>query len=191
MPLEKSVQQVIDEYQSSRAAKIAATKLEIDAFGLNYAELIEKLAEMDFANKELRQQLEAMREQKSQTDSIMPIELHMKKENITLNAYIRKDAKKSGESGHIFTLLFEPQEIEKYRAKKLAKTGGDARAGAFDKLEQETIRLYREGNWRSVPEAALEITPKIVKMSRNGNGDLAPTTTKPLAWIRAFKRQKK
>lgn len=87
MPLEKSVQQVIDEYQSNRAAKIAATKLEIDALGLSYAELTEKLAEMDFANKELRQQLEGMREQKSQTDSIMPIELHMKKENITLNAY--------------------------------------------------------------------------------------------------------
>lgn len=188
MPLEKSVRQLIEEYESDRAGKIALTKLKIDAMGFSHSELTARLAEMDFTNKELRLQLKEMKERRSQTDSIIPIELYMKKEDVTLNAYVRKDAKKSAETGRIVsTLLFEQHEIEKYQAKK----GGDARANLFDKLEEETIRLYVEGNWKSAPEAALEITPLIVQMLKNGNGDLAPTTTKPLAWIRAYKRQEK
>jgi hypothetical protein len=79
----------------------------------------------------------------------------------------------------------------KSRAKKVAKTGGEGRASKYKTLEQETIRLYLSREWDSVPSAAQEITPLIVKMSKNGAGDLLPTTTKPLQWIRAFNRARK
>jgi hypothetical protein len=72
-----------------------------------------------------------------------------------------------------------------------AKKGGDGKSAKLKRLEVETIRMYEAGTWDSAPKAALEITPTIVKISRGGNGDLSPTTTKPLQWIRAFIRQTK
>jgi len=74
---------------------------------------------------------------------------------------------------------------------ELAKSGGAGRSAKFKMLEAETIRLYELGKWKSVPIAAQEITPKIVALSKNGNGDLLPSTTKPLEWIRAFKKSQK
>lgn len=79
----------------------------------------------------------------------------------------------------------------KGRARLIAAEGGEARAKKYKALEEETIRLYLAGTWKSVPSAAHEITPKIVALSKNGNGDLLPTTTKPLEWIRAYKRRNK
>lgn len=74
---------------------------------------------------------------------------------------------------------------------ELAKSGGAGRSAKFKILEAETVRLYELGNWKSVPIAAQEITPKIIALSKNGNGDLLSSTTKPLEWIRAFRKSKK
>jgi hypothetical protein len=78
----------------------------------------------------------------------------------------------------------------KSRDSQRAANAGKGRAAKFKLLEDETIRLYKEGikRWPTgkshVPTAALEITPKIVAFSK-GICDLFPTTTKPLEWIRA------
>lgn len=73
----------------------------------------------------------------------------------------------------------------------VAKTGGDARSALFKALEVETIRLYKLGKWRSLPLAARDITPKIVALSRHGNGDLVETTNKPLEWLRKYVKSEK
>lgn len=67
---------------------------------------------------------------------------------------------------------------------KIARSGGQGKAVKFKTLEAETLRLFNEGEWKNASAAALEITPKIVALSRNGNGDLSPTTLKRLQWIR-------
>ena len=77
------------------------------------------------------------------------------------------------------------------KPKDIARKGGLGRAAKYDRLREETIRLYESQTWKNAATAALAITPQIVEMSRNGNGDLAPTTTKPLAWIREYIRMKK
>lgn len=77
------------------------------------------------------------------------------------------------------------------RPSRIAKTGGDARSALFKKLEIETIRLYKTGTWTSLPSAALEITPKIVALSKNGNGDLVETTNKPLQWLRKYAKSQR
>lgn len=74
------------------------------------------------------------------------------------------------------------------KPKVVAKAGGDGRAEKFKALEIETIKLYQEGSWATVPLAAQEITPKIVAMSERA---LAPTTNKPLEWIRAYRKSLK
>lgn len=79
----------------------------------------------------------------------------------------------------------------KMRAAEIAKSGGDGRSAKYKALEAETIRLYVAGEWASTPAAAQEITPKIVALSKKGAGDLAPTTQKPLEWIRAHVRSQK
>ena len=82
-------------------------------------------------------------------------------------------------------------EFDAKKPSEIAKKGGIGRAAKFKKLEAETIKLYNAGNWKSLPEAALAITPKIVALSKNCNGDLSPTTTKPLEWIRAYVKTQK
>jgi hypothetical protein len=72
-----------------------------------------------------------------------------------------------------------------------AKKGGDAKSARLRPAETETIRLYKLGTWKSASLAAAEITPQIVAFSRNGKGDLSPSTTKPLEWIRAYVRSQK
>lgn len=84
----------------------------------------------------------------------------------------------------IFNALYD-------RPSRIAKTGGDARSALFKALENETIRLYKSGNWTSLPSAALEITPKIVALSKNGNGDLVETTNKPLQWLRKYAKSQR
>ena len=71
-------------------------------------------------------------------------------------------------------------------AKRVSKTGTDARRAKFTKLQVETIRLYEEGNgkWKSAASAARDIAPKIVAMSAKGNGDLVADTPLPVRWIR-------
>ena len=76
------------------------------------------------------------------------------------------------------------------RAAEIARSGGEGRAAKYQALEAETIRLYLEKEWKA-PAAAKEITPKIVALSKGGAGDLAPTTQKPLEWIRAYIRAQK
>jgi hypothetical protein len=88
-------------------------------------------------------------------------------------------------------LLLEELATMKEKVHARALSGAAIRAAKFKILETETIRLYEAGKWESAPAAALEITPKIVAMSKNGNGDLMATTTKPLEWIRAHNKRKK
>lgn len=83
------------------------------------------------------------------------------------------------------------ENIQKSKAKEIARRGPEVRKAKMDFLEAETIKLFEQGKWKSVPTAALEITPKIVALSKNGNGNLSPSTTKPLEWIRAHKSRSK
>lgn len=186
----------IEEFKARKAATIAINKAEIEAAQLTHSQLIDELAKMKWFRDELKTQLTKERARNEKKDHITPVKIVNKSDNTVLEAWLRKDAKRSAEEGRIVTMvLFEEETIEKYQAKKRAQEGGKARANLFEKLEKETIRLYVEGKqngkWESVPEAALEITPQIVAMSRHGNGDLSPTTTKPLEWIRAYNRRKK
>ena len=80
---------------------------------------------------------------------------------------------------------------ERRKASEKAKKGGDGKAAKYEALEAETIRLYLEGNWSSVPVASLEITPKIVALSKTLGVNLFASSTKPLEWIRAYKKAKK
>lgn len=82
-------------------------------------------------------------------------------------------------------------KVHKKKSQSIAKIGGDTRSSKFKKLQSETIRLYKLGTWKSVPIAAQEITPSIVEFSKKGNGDLLPSTKKPLEWIREYERAKK
>lgn len=77
------------------------------------------------------------------------------------------------------------------KPKAVAKAGGQGRAAKFASLKAETIRLFNEGSWKSVPTAALAITPKIVAHSKPNNGNLLPTTTKPLEWLREHVKAEK
>ena len=88
---------------------------------------------------------------------------------------------------------------------EIAKSGGDGRAEKLKVLENETIRLYkiklehRESKGSpnmtrkrtSIPLDAQEITPLIVKLSTKNGVNLLPTTTRPLAWLRAFVKSQK
>lgn len=84
--------------------------------------------------------------------------------------------------------MYQLQRKHRNKSTIRAQLGGLTRATKFKRLEEETIRLYLEGKWKSDPLAAEEITPKIVLMSKDGNGDLLPSTTKPLQWIRKYKK---
>lgn len=83
------------------------------------------------------------------------------------------------------------ESAQQYKAQEIARRGPRVRKAKMDVLEAETIRRYEQGTWKSLPAAAHEITPLIVAFSKNGNGDLLPSTTKPLEWIRAHKRAPK
>lgn len=82
----------------------------------------------------------------------------------------------------------ELSELDSRRArpKKIAATGGKARAAKLEILQKETIRRYEaeKGKWKTLPEAADEIKPDIVALSKKEAFPLAPTTSKPLEWIR-------
>tara|TARA_R110001599_G_scaffold159052_2_gene346201 strand:- start:11041 stop:11517 length:477 start_codon:yes stop_codon:yes gene_type:complete len=80
---------------------------------------------------------------------------------------------------------------EKQKAKKLATKAGKGRALKYESCEKETIRLYLAGNWKSAPDAALDITPQIVKFSKKEKADLLPSTIKPLEWIRKYNKTQK
>lgn len=80
------------------------------------------------------------------------------------------------------------QAITKAKDIKVARSGGAGKSAKLDALRAETIRLYSAGKWNSVPLAAQDITPEIVALSIKNGPQLAPTTTKPLEWIRAHKK---
>ena len=88
-------------------------------------------------------------------------------------------------------MYYTEASADALRARKIAKTGGAGRAAKFKPLEDETIRLYLAKKWKSVPDAAFEITPIIVAMSKGGKGDLVKATTKPLEWIRSYNKTNK
>lgn len=91
------------------------------------------------------------------------------------------------------------------RSVAVAKAGGDGRAAKLKDLEKETIKLYQAmledrdsvcnpdsaGKRTSIPLVAQKITPLIVDLSKRNGVNLLPTTTKPLAWIRAYVKSQK
>jgi hypothetical protein len=91
---------------------------------------------------------------------------------------------------HVLTTLSADQWFANV-AQKRAASGGEGRARKFKHLKDETIRLFLSQEWKSAPIAAQSITPQIVALSKNGRGDLLPSTTKPLEWIRAHKKMQK
>ncbi|SDE53873.1 hypothetical protein SAMN05428966_10916 [Massilia sp. PDC64] len=83
------------------------------------------------------------------------------------------------------------ESMQKDKAQEIARRGPEVRKAKMELLKAETIKLFEQRKWKSVPAAAHDITPVIVALSKNGNGDLLPTTTKPLEWIRAHKSRPK
>ena len=98
---------------------------------------------------------------------------------------------RSNPAQSILQLIASMETAEKSRIRVKSASGGEGRAAKFRLLEAETIRMFEAGSWRTAPAAAVDITPVIVELSKKGNGNLLPSTTKPLAWIRAhIKKQK-
>lgn len=85
---------------------------------------------------------------------------------------------------YFFTLKDDRKQV----AKKVAASGGAARAAKLKVLENKTIELYKAGTWKSAPVAAAAIRPEIVKLSRENGTVLAETSNKPLEWIRAYNK---
>lgn len=86
------------------------------------------------------------------------------------------------------------------KPKEISNKGGAATAAKYAPLIAETERLYELGlkgsGWKSAPDAALKITPKIVALSKIGTSRHAPvnlldSTTKPLEWIRKHIKKSK
>jgi hypothetical protein len=73
-------------------------------------------------------------------------------------------------------------------AKKVAASGGAGKSAKLEALKAETISKYKAGKWDSVPLAAQAIAPEIVELSKKNGPALLPTTTKPLEWIRAYRK---
>ena len=84
--------------------------------------------------------------------------------------------------------MFTAKAIKKESAKETASKGGKGRAAKIELCEKETIRLYLAGKWKSAPEASQTITPQILEFSKKVGASLAPTTTKPLEWIRKYRK---
>jgi hypothetical protein len=180
---------IVDEEKRKR---INEAKEEFNRLNLNRDQLIEIAAQLQDQVREFRLADAKQRAEKAESDVYSPVTLKYKDSDIELDTIVRgKPGELFGEDGKILGKIFHPlEQAESYISKKRAALGGSGRARHFKPLEDETIRLYLEKAWKSVPEAAMEITPKIVAMSK-GNGDLAPTTTKPLEWIRAYKKSLK
>lgn len=84
--------------------------------------------------------------------------------------------------------MLEELRTMKEFLRQRAIAGGASRSSKLKALEEATIKMYTEGQWDSVPLAAQEITPKIVALSKKNGPNLLPTTTKPIEWIRAYKK---
>lgn len=108
---------------------------------------------------------------------------------------IKDDAARHGDENPVAKSIAKAvaavESIQKDKAQEIARRGPEVRKAKMELLKAETIKLFEQGKWKSVPTAAHEITPLIVALSKNGNGDLLPTTTKPLEWIRAHKSRSK
>lgn len=103
--------------------------------------------------------------------------------------YVEDNPITAGVITNLIMMTKADQKIE--QSTKIAEAGGNGRALKFKSLQAATIELYKAGNWPSIPLAALEITPKIIALSKKGNGELVPTTTKPIQWIRAYVKSQK
>lgn len=148
-----------------------------------------QLFDMDKEIKRLKQQI-ASEEEVHDTISLMG---HPKFSTAGLMEWIEEDARDLSSPTAVsvvkaMAILKASQQSER---SEIARKGGLGKKPKLDRLEAETIRLYELGKWGSAPKAALEITPQIVKISTGGNGDLLPSTTKPLEWIRAYEKRKK
>ena len=109
----------------------------------------------------------------------------------SIQAEIDRHQKSADVLSETITVLSVKLEVQrriiadlKGRPSKVARSGGHGKAAKFKALEAETLRIFNQGKWASATAAAFEITPQIVALSRKGNGDLSPTTLKPLQWIR-------
>jgi hypothetical protein len=86
-------------------------------------------------------------------------------------------------------------EMKAFKAKPkiVASKGGKARAGKYEPLKIETIRLYIESQakWSNMEQAALDLRPLIIDFARKyGHAEITQTSKKPREWISEYKKQK-
>ena len=165
---------------------------EIETADLERSELVRQVAELTLRVRDLKDIAREAREAKRNQDTYLPVTTQFGKDAKQINAVFRVPAHTYLEAGKIAgTVMYEMADAKYQLGAVLASKGGNGRATKYDQLKKETIRLYELGEWKSVPLAAHEITPKIVALSKNGNGDLFSTTTKPLEWIREYRKSLK
>lgn len=180
----------------SRAIMVAAIRKRIVAAAPDMERLIDDLAELAFRDQENRKRAKERRQEKKERrhdDAYLPAVRTVDggpPMDVILKQSFAGD-KEAGAPVNLQVMYYTEASANALRARTIATTGGAGRAAKFRPLEEETIRLYLAKEWKSVPDAALEITPIIVAMSKRGNGDLVDATTKPLEWIRAYNRAKK
>jgi hypothetical protein len=177
-----------------RAIKVAAIRKNIVAAAPDTEQLIDDLAELAFRDQENRKRAKERRQEMKERrhdDAYLPAVMTVD-DGPPMDVILKRTRdKEAGALVNLEVMYYTEASANALRARKIATTGGAGRAAKFKPLEDETIRLYLAKEWKSVPDAALEITPIIVAMSKRGNGDLVDATTKPLEWIRAYNRAKK
>ncbi|HEY0489314.1 MAG TPA: hypothetical protein VGD30_07380 [Telluria sp.] len=178
--------------QEARANRVTAIRATIAKATLDREQLIDRLAEMVYRDEEHRAFRAKQRQERANSDRYLPAMLQVKV-GPPVEVILKKAANKNppDATDDSWEPYYTAEAANARRARAISTKGGEGRAAKFKRLEDETIRLYLAKKWTSVPDAALEITPIIVAMSKKGNGDLANTTTKPLEWIRAYKKAKK
>jgi hypothetical protein len=178
---------VVDEDKRKRISKL---KEDLNRLNFDRDKLVEIAANLKYLVEEFRLADAELKAEKAKSSVYTQTTITYKDADISLDAIVQSaPGTFFNEKGDIAGKIYHPlEQANSYISKKRAALGGSGRAKNFRPLQNETIRLYLEKSWRSVPDAAMAITPKIVAMSKGGNGDLAPTTTKPLEWIRAYKK---
>jgi hypothetical protein len=171
----------------AKAKRVAEIKAQI--VGLDREQLIDQLAETAYRAEYWRKSFRELRDDPNRCSPAILQEKGGPEVEVILRKVTEKDP--TGETRIWFEPYYTAEAANARRARSIASKGGQGRAAKLDRLEAETIRLYTTGTWKSVPEAALAITPIIVEMSKDGKGDLFASTTKPLEWIRAYNKAQK
>jgi len=183
-----------NQKQKKEKREQAAIKY-LNSLNFSYDKLINFTALLMVNTKERAENFDLIHEKLESENGIHEIFNSDDTKNLSTSAIIKildeieNNSKENSPAAKSIKKAISMSNLEhKNRSKNIAKKGGDARSSKFQLLQSETIKLYKMGTWKSVPIAAQEITPKIVALSKDSNGDLLPSTTKPLEWIREHKK---